>query len=313
MTSINMARLSVYVDQDVHPIYDKLTSRSPKKAEEFPFETMKDLFITAACLGAKYDKFLELNKTKEIFDSTLFNQRTEVPILLSLAFYKTKDTEVLTDSRQVLDIAQGWANGGIRLLEDELLHSPGMPLVKLVGFILDEIESTPEISSASSTKITGFTEERDDELLNEKSSKNFTTTDCADLLTILEIELRAFIAERLSSVTNKWWKQRIPEEIRNRAEKRKQEREEPYPGRKQQNRSQSDYLDFADLKTLITRKDNWDDVFKQVFVKPEIVVVKLDEISPIRNDIAHHREIPVQDREIFVSNARQILRAIRNS
>lgn len=78
-----------------------------------------------------------------------------------------------------------------------------------------------------------------------------------------------------------------------------------------QDRPLYDYLDFSDLATIITMKNNWDDGFKAVFVRPEIVQVKLGEISPIRNDIAHHRDIPVQDREIFVSNARQILRTIR--
>jgi dnd system-associated protein 4 len=312
MKSINTARLSVYVDQEVHPIYEKLTSRSFKKAEDFPFETMKDLFVVAACLGAKNSMFVELNKTREIFDSTLFNQRTEVPVLLSLAFYKTKDIEVLNDNRQVLDIVQGWANGGIRILEDYLLNRPGRPLFNLVDYIWQEIESSPDATiSLVRSSISGFSEERDNELLNEKPSKNFNTTDCTDLLTILEIELRAFIATRLSSVNEKWWKQRIPEDVRTRAEKRKHDREEPYPGREKQDRSLWDYLDFPDLKTIITQKNNWDDTFKQVFIKSEIVQVKLDEINPFRNDIAHHRDIPLHDREIFVSNIRQILRTIR--
>jgi hypothetical protein len=181
-----------------------------------------------------------------------------------------------------------------------------------VDYIWQEIESSTEISSISRVNPSGFSLERDNELLNEKSSKMFNDTDCADLLNILEIELRMFIAEKLSTISAKWWKQRIPEDIRNRAEKRKQEREEPYPGMERQDRSLSDYLDFADLKTIITKKDNWDEVFKQVFSRPEVVQVKLDEISPFRNDIAHHRNIPMNDREIFVSNIRQILRTIRD-
>jgi hypothetical protein len=161
------------------------------------------------------------------------------------------------------------------------------------------------------SSVYGFSEERDNELLNDKPSKSFNTTDCADLLTILEVELRAFISTRLSAVSDKWWKQRIPEDVRTRAEKRKHDREEPYPGRVQQDRLLWDYLDFPDLKTIITQKNNWDEAFKSVFIKPEIVQVKLDEISPFRNDIAHHRDIPLHDREIFVSNVRQILRTIR--
>ena len=66
MKTLSLARLSVYVDQDVHSIYGNLTSKSVKKAEDFPFETMKDLFITSACIGAKYDRYIELKRGREI-------------------------------------------------------------------------------------------------------------------------------------------------------------------------------------------------------------------------------------------------------
>ncbi len=156
-----------------------------------------------------------------------------------------------------------------------------------------------------------FSYEREQELLYDKTNKNFNITDCADLLTILETELRVFIAEKLQSLSPNWWKQRIPNDIRLRAEKRKTDREEPYPGMERKDRPLYDYLDFSDLATIITMKNNWEEVFKFTFMRPEIVQVKLGEISPVRNDIAHHRDIPMNDKETFVSNARQIIRAIR--
>lgn len=166
MKSISLTRLSVYVDKDTHSIYEKLTSRSAKSIEDYPFETMKDLFIAAACLGAKQGRYVELNKNQEIFDSTLFNQRTEVPVLFSLAFHKIKDIHALSDSRKVLDIVQGWANGGIRILEEQLLHRPGKPLFNLTDYIWEEIESVPDVTALTNSKtLAGLSRERDSELL----------------------------------------------------------------------------------------------------------------------------------------------------
>jgi hypothetical protein len=311
MKTLSLSRLPVYVDQDVHPIYEKLTSRSNKKAEDFPFETMKDLFIAAACVGAKYGRYVDIKKTKEIFDGTLFNQKTEVPVLISLAYQKSNDMEILYDGRQVLDIAQGWANGGIQVIEDQLLNKPGRPLINLVSFLWDELLVSEKENTGKKSRRGMFSNERDDELVNEKTSKNFNIADCADLLMLLEVELRKFISDTLAGITHQWWKQRVPDEVRQRAENRKKDREEPYPGREKQDRPIYDYLDFADLATIITMKLNWDEAFKAVFKRREVIEVKLSEINPCRNDIAHHRDIPVNDKEIFVSNARQVIRTIR--
>ncbi len=151
MKSLSFSRLPVYVDQGVHPIYEKLTSRSSKKAEDFPFETMKDLFIVSACIGAKYDRYVEIEKSKEIFDATLFNQKTEIPVLMSLAFCKARNLEVLSDGRQILDIAQGWANGGIEILKNQLLNRPGRPLMNLVDYLWQEFQYGQENTFGRST------------------------------------------------------------------------------------------------------------------------------------------------------------------
>jgi hypothetical protein len=131
------------------------------------------------------------------------------------------------------------------------------------------------------------------------------------LLDRLENGLRKLISDRLVKLTSRWWKQRIPNEIRLRAEERKKEREQDYPGMAQQNRPLYDYLDFTDYGQIITMKLNWNEAFREVFKKPELVIVKLGEISPLRNDIAHNRDLPQPDKELFISNARQFLRAIK--
>lgn len=150
------------------------------------------------------------------------------------------------------------------------------------------------------------------ELLTKPSS-TFESEDCYLLLQFLERELRKLIVGELSKLTPhsfRWWRQRIPPDVRTNAQSRKQEREKPHPGRVHQDLDVSEYLDFSDYEKIILMKINWDEVFQSVFLRQDIITVKMGEIRVYRNDIAHMRELPLQDREAFVTNARTLLRAI---
>jgi len=142
MKTLDLAGISVYVERKVHPIYEELTSRSSKKAEDHPFATMKDLFMMSACIGAQQDKFVELGPSRDIFSGETFNSKTEVPVLAALAYHQTKDIEVLSDPKKVIEIAQGWANGGIHIVREALLERPGRPLYNLVEMLLSEVASS---------------------------------------------------------------------------------------------------------------------------------------------------------------------------
>jgi dnd system-associated protein 4 len=139
MKTLDLAGISVYVDREAHTIYEELVSRSSKKAEDHPFATMKDLFIMAACVGAQRGRFEELSSRRDIFSGELFDSKTEVPVLAALAYHRTKDIEVLSDAKKVVQIAQGWANGGIHIVREELLERPGRPLYNLVEMLLSEV------------------------------------------------------------------------------------------------------------------------------------------------------------------------------
>ena len=139
MKTLDLAGISVYVEKKVHPIYEELVLRSSKKAEDHPFATMRDLFMMAACVGAQQGKFVELGPRIDIFSGELFNSKTEVPVLAALAYHRTKDVEVLSDPKRVIEIAQGWANGGIHIVQAELLEQPGRPLYNLVEMLLSEV------------------------------------------------------------------------------------------------------------------------------------------------------------------------------
>ena len=129
--------LRVYVDPKAHPIYEELVSQAGKDAEDYPFATMKDLFMVAACLGARRNRFEEPAAKREIFRGQVFRRNTDVPVLAALAYQRTQDVTVLSDAKLILEIAQGWANGGIYLVREELLGQPGRPLYNLVNMLLE--------------------------------------------------------------------------------------------------------------------------------------------------------------------------------
>lgn len=51
------------------------------------------------------------------------------------------------------------------------------------------------------------------------------------------------------------------------------------------------FIDYPDYAKIILRRDNWDQVFSSTFKDKEIISVKLREIEPIRNAIAHFRKL----------------------
>lgn len=139
METLDFAGIRIYVEKNIaHPIYEALVSGSGKCADDYPFSTMKDLFLISACFGAKHNIYLELQSKRDIFSGEIFNSQTDVPVLASLAFKRTKNLDVISNPKEVIEIAQCWANGGIQKLRDELLKNPGLsPLLNFIDLIRD--------------------------------------------------------------------------------------------------------------------------------------------------------------------------------
>lgn len=55
------------------------------------------------------------------------------------------------------------------------------------------------------------------------------------------------------------------------------------------------YVDFPHLKMIIERKDNWEDIFEQIFSRKDILSTTLSELEFIRNKIAHNRKATCKD------------------
>ncbi len=145
MTDNPFVNITVYIEKDADDkVYDVLVRRGVKGIEDYPFETKKDLFMVAACIGAKLDKYEDkFIKKHGPFSGETFNSKIDVPILMALAYKKTKDVDILLEPTKVIEIAQGWANGGISLVYDYILNTPGRPLFNYVAWVLDQVEPRP--------------------------------------------------------------------------------------------------------------------------------------------------------------------------
>jgi hypothetical protein len=111
------------------------------------------------------------------------------------------------------------------------------------------------------------------------------------ILEELETGLRELIQRKLAEVCRNWWKERVPKDVRDRAELRRKNDERQYPWHKKRSLPLVFYIDFTDYVKIIVRRNNWREVFKQVFKDKDIISTKLRELEPIRNAIAHFREL----------------------
>jgi len=69
-------------------------------------------------------------------------------------------------------------------------------------------------------------------------------------------------------------------------------------------------VNFMDYIKIILRKDNWH-VFQPIFGDAEILSAKLKELEPIRNAIAHNRELAHGDKKRLALHASDIITCIQ--
>ena len=116
-------------------------------------------------------------------------------------------------------------------------------------------------------------------------------TMATELLMTLESALRRCIGDHLSRLTPNWWNERIPVEVRSHAERRKAIRDRIWPWLDGGDHALVEYLDFPDYAKVILNTRNWEEAFCPLFLDGDSVKLKLRELEPIRNDLAHSRGI----------------------
>jgi hypothetical protein len=71
-----------------------------------------------------------------------------------------------------------------------------------------------------------------------------------------------------------------------------------------------DYADFTDYRQIIERKDNWDQVFKPVFGRPEDVRESFQRLFPVRIATMHARIVTLDDELLLLVETKRVLKAI---
>ena len=136
----------------------------------------------------------------------------------------------------------------------------------------------------------------------------FERTNAAhDTLQRFETQLRSFIDQRMEHAYGKdWIKQRVPGEIWSKwvdkQQKAKDEGEQEWP--------LIAYADFSDYPTIITKKDNWENVFVAVFRRKTSVQESFQRLNPIRICTMHSRLITQDDELYLLVESKRLLKAI---
>jgi len=118
------------------------------------------------------------------------------------------------------------------------------------------------------------------------------------LLYCIEVAVRELIIEEMQQYFGeRWWKQRLPGDVK-----------EKYGNSREVEATASwtelvphhplYYVDFPDLRKIMERTDNWDQVFQRIFSRKDILDATLSELEPIRNKIAHNRKATPGDVEV---------------
>ena len=122
------------------------------------------------------------------------------------------------------------------------------------------------------------------------------------ILDELENAIRRCIKTNLEKLSKKWWIERIPPDIREKVEKRREKDE--------LKRELIQYLDFADYLKIITRRDNWREVFQRIFRDRDIIMAKLKELQQIRNIVRHAGKLTSEQKNKLKVLSQDIIRKI---
>lgn len=130
----------VYIEgatTEINDLYINLTTESgyePTKA----FKDTREVFLAAAVLGCINNSFVPLKNRKErVLWQTLTNDPYAFPTMQMLALKRSEDPTILMDYDKVATIAEGYANGGIRILKDMLQKEGGNELTECAMSMLE--------------------------------------------------------------------------------------------------------------------------------------------------------------------------------
>jgi dnd system-associated protein 4 len=126
--------------QDKENAYKQLTEGDYKV-----FNTMKDVFLLAACIGFSEGERKSFEKVGGEIPWSVFRGDTDEPIIDSIAMSETNDVLYLLRDEETYDrkfkIVEEYSNYGMEVLYKRIIDSPGDPVDNLVALILEAEKS----------------------------------------------------------------------------------------------------------------------------------------------------------------------------
>ena len=115
--------------------------------------------------------------------------------------------------------------------------------------------------------------------------------DDAAVVTRFEKAIREFAVERLSASGGDWWASRVPAALRQTAAARHKSTRTLDKVLGKPDRAEADYLGFDAYEKIISRRDNWREIFGPVFQDKPVFQYKMRIILSLRNDVMHHKPL----------------------
>ena len=157
----------------------------------------------------------------------------------------------------------------------------------------------PDVPQAIGYDLNGQSDETDTEVAFQR------TNDAHDRLQRFESQLRKFISAQMENAFgSNWMRQRIPGDMRSKwHDKQSQDTGA-------QHWPTIAYADFTDYVTIITRNDNWKDLFAEIFDNKSSVQESFRRLYPMRLATMHARTITQDDELYLYVETKRILAAI---
>jgi dnd system-associated protein 4 len=129
----------VYIDEAAIEFYRQLKKEGNSEPEQAPFDTFKDLFMFAVCLGYENGRRTKPRKGSNGGEvPTKVFSENDLAILKAIAIADTGDVEVLGRLGEIYAIAEEYANTGIHEVKAYVLDEGGRPLWNLVNLLNSE-------------------------------------------------------------------------------------------------------------------------------------------------------------------------------
>ena len=128
----------------------------------------------------------------------------------------------------------------------------------------------------------------------------------------LEVRLRSLIERKMREKYKDKWLEHIPPRVLEHC-KNNEEREAEKKWLEKVKSPLLSYAGFGDLEEIIEEENNWEEVFRPVFDKKEIIMGRLRDLEPVRNKIAHNRRLTTSELRRLADDSSRIIRIIRSA